>query len=33
MSNGVIVTGYHWGVPGADRLEKHGSRYVYLPIA
>ncbi len=33
VADGVIVTGYHWGLPGAGRLKKDGSGYVYMPIA
>lgn len=33
VADSVMVTGYHWGMPGAGRLKKDGSGYAYLPIA
>ncbi len=33
VADGVIVTGYHWGMPGAGRIKKDGNGYAYLPIA
>ena len=29
----AIMTGYHYGVPGAGRIEKDGVGYAYVPIA
>ncbi len=28
-----IVTGYHYGMPGAGRIEKDGAGYAYVPLA
>lgn len=32
VADGVIVTGYHWGIPGAGKIKKDGKGYAYLPI-
>lgn len=29
----ITVTGYHWGMPGAGRVEKDGSGYVLVPVS
>lgn len=29
----AIMTGYHYGVPGAGRIEKDGSGYAFVPVA
>jgi len=33
VADKVIVTGYHFGMPGAGRIAKDGSGYAYTPIA
>lgn len=33
VADGVIVTGYHWGMPGAGRIKKDGAGYAFMPIA
>lgn len=33
ISDRAIVTGYHFGMPGAGRLEKDGSGYAFAPLA
>jgi len=33
ISDKAIVTGYHFGMPGAGRLEKDGSGYAFVPLA
>lgn len=29
----AIITGYHFGMPGAGRIEKDGNGYAYVPLA
>ncbi len=29
----AIVTGYHYGMPGAGRIEKDGAGYAFIPVA
>ncbi len=33
ISDNAIMTGYHYGMPGAGRIKKDGTGYAYLPIA
>jgi glyoxylase-like metal-dependent hydrolase (beta-lactamase superfamily II) len=33
VADKVIMTGYHWGMPGAGTIAKDGNGYVYQPIA
>jgi glyoxylase-like metal-dependent hydrolase (beta-lactamase superfamily II) len=33
VSEGAILTGYHWGVPGAGTIKKDGSGYALVPVA
>lgn len=33
VRNGAIVTGYHWGMPGAGTIVKDGSGYALVPVA
>lgn len=33
VADKAIMTGYHYGMPGAGRIEKDGSGYAYLPLA
>lgn len=33
ISENAIITGYHYGMPGAGRLAKDGNSYAYLPQA
>lgn len=33
ISDNAIVTGYHFGMPGAGRLAKDGSGYAFTPLA
>jgi glyoxylase-like metal-dependent hydrolase (beta-lactamase superfamily II) len=33
IAENAIVTGYHYGLPGAGRLEKDGAGYVFTPVA
>ncbi len=33
VADNVIVTGYHFGMPGAGRLEKDGAGYAFVPLA
>jgi hypothetical protein len=28
----MVVTGYHWGMPGAGTLKKDGSGYALVPV-
>ncbi len=32
VSTGAIVTGYHWGMPGAARIRKDGKGYALVPV-
>lgn len=32
VAEGAIMTGYHYGMPGAGRIEKDGSGYAFLPL-
>jgi glyoxylase-like metal-dependent hydrolase (beta-lactamase superfamily II) len=32
VSSGAIVTGYHWGMPGAGRIKKDGNGYALVPV-
>jgi glyoxylase-like metal-dependent hydrolase (beta-lactamase superfamily II) len=33
IADNIIVTGYHFGMPGAGRLAKDGSGYTFTPLA
>jgi glyoxylase-like metal-dependent hydrolase (beta-lactamase superfamily II) len=33
ISDKAIVTGYHFGMPGAGRIEKDGTGYAFVPLA
>ncbi len=33
VADKAIMTGYHYGIPGAGRIEKDGDGYAYLPVA
>ncbi|MCB1519528.1 MAG: MBL fold metallo-hydrolase [Hyphomicrobiaceae bacterium] len=33
IADGAIITGYHYGMPGAGRIEKDGNGYAFVPIA
>ena len=32
VKDGSVVTGYHWGIPGAGTIEKDGSGYALVPV-
>lgn len=32
VKSGAIVTGYHWGMPGAGRIKKDGNGYALVPV-
>ena len=32
VRNGAIVTGYHWGMPGAGQIKKDGTGYALVPV-
>ena len=33
ISDKAIITGYHYGMPGAGRIEKDGNGYAFIPLA
>ena len=33
VADNTVVTGYHFGMPGAGRIEKDGSGYAFRPVA
>ena len=33
VADGAIVTGYHWGLPGAGKIAKDGNGYALVPVA
>ncbi|MCH9809279.1 MAG: MBL fold metallo-hydrolase [Alphaproteobacteria bacterium] len=33
VTDNLIVTGYHFGMPGAGRIEKDGAGYAFVPLA
>ncbi|MCB1506160.1 MAG: MBL fold metallo-hydrolase [Hyphomicrobiaceae bacterium] len=33
IADNVIMTGYHFGMPGAGRIQKDGNGYAYVPLA
>ncbi|MBU2582114.1 MAG: MBL fold metallo-hydrolase [Alphaproteobacteria bacterium] len=33
IADKAIITGYHYGMPGAGRIEKDGSGYAFVPLA
>ena len=33
MGDKSIITGYHWGLPGAGTLQKDGNGYALVPVA
>jgi glyoxylase-like metal-dependent hydrolase (beta-lactamase superfamily II) len=32
VQSGAIVTGYHWGMPGAGQIKKDGKGYALVPV-
>jgi glyoxylase-like metal-dependent hydrolase (beta-lactamase superfamily II) len=32
IADKMIVTGYHWGLPGAGRIKKDGKGYALIPV-
>ena len=32
VADKAIVTGYHWGMPGAGTIQKDGNGYVLVPV-
>ncbi|MFV0298082.1 MAG: MBL fold metallo-hydrolase, partial [Hyphomicrobiaceae bacterium] len=32
VADGTVLTGYHWGMPGAGRIKKDGKGYVLEPV-
>lgn len=33
IADKAVITGYHYGIPGAGRIEKDGDGYAYVPVA
>lgn len=33
VADKTIMTGYHYGMPGAGRIEKDGAGYTFVPLA
>lgn len=33
IADGAFITGYHYGLPGAGRIEKDGDGYAFVPVA
>ena len=33
IADQAVITGYHYGMPGAGRIEKDGSGYAFVPVA
>lgn len=33
VADGAVVTGYHWGMPGAGTMKKDGNGYVLVPVS
>lgn len=33
IADGATITGYHYGMPGAGRIEKDGGGYAFVPVA
>ncbi len=33
VADGAVVTGYHWGMPGAGTIKKDGNGYALVPVA
>lgn len=33
IADKAVITGYHYGIPGAGRIEKDGNGYVFIPVA
>lgn len=33
ISDKAVITGYHFGMPGAGRIEKDGASYAFVPLA
>jgi glyoxylase-like metal-dependent hydrolase (beta-lactamase superfamily II) len=33
VTDGAVITGYHWGLPGAGTLKKDGNGYALVPVA
>jgi len=29
----AVLTGYHWGMPGAGTIAKDGAGYTFVPVA
>jgi hypothetical protein len=32
VAEGSVLTGYHWGMPGAGTIEKDGDGYALVPV-
>ncbi|MEZ5856988.1 MAG: hypothetical protein R3D67_20455 [Hyphomicrobiaceae bacterium] len=32
VTEGSIITGYHWGIPGAGTIQKDGKGYMLVPV-
>ena len=33
VAEGIVLTGYHWGMPGAGTIKKDGNGYALVPVA
>lgn len=33
IADNAVITGYHYGLPGAGRIEKDGNSYAFVPLA
>jgi hypothetical protein len=32
VADGAVLTGYHWGMPGAGTIRKDGDGYALVPV-
>jgi hypothetical protein len=32
VADGAVLTGYHWGMPGAGTIRKDGNGYALVPV-
>jgi hypothetical protein len=32
VADGVTITGYHFGLPGAGKIKKDGKGYAFVPV-
>ena len=32
IADKIVMTGYHWGMPGAGSVKKDGNGYAYVPV-